>query len=145
MILYLDTSALVKRYFNEPHSKDIIDAWKSSTQIVTSSAAYAETMACIQRKRRETRGGLKPFQKITNAFHRDWLSFIRVEVTDELNGHIDRLVKIYPLRGFDTIHLASALVVYERVPEPFLFSCFDKQLLLAAANEGLETLPDLSA
>lgn len=145
MILYLDTSALVKRYFNEPHSKDVIEAWKLSTQIVTSSAAYAETMACIQRKRRETGGGLKPFQKITNAFHRDWLSFIRVEVTDELNGHIDRLMKNHPLRGFDAIHLASALVVYERVPEAFLFCCFDNQLLLAASKEGLETLPDLSA
>lgn len=144
MILYLDTSALVKRYFNERHSKDVMASWKASAQIVTSSAAYAETMACIQRKRRETRAGLKSFRKITTAFHRDWLSFIRVEVTDELNGHIDRLVEKYPLRGLDTIHLASALVIFEKVPEAFLFSCFDQQLLLAASNEGLETLPDLS-
>ncbi len=31
MILYLDTSALVKRYFKEPHSNDLLSKWKEAT------------------------------------------------------------------------------------------------------------------
>jgi predicted nucleic acid-binding protein len=35
MILYLDTSALVKRYFLEPYSEEVISKWRAATEIVT--------------------------------------------------------------------------------------------------------------
>ena len=78
---------------------------------------------------------------ILEAFRRDWNSFIRVEVTDDLNEWIDITVSRYPLRGFDAIHLASALVVHETVPEEFLFACYDKRLLQAVKTAGLQTSP----
>jgi predicted nucleic acid-binding protein len=79
MILYLDTSALVKRYFLEPYSDDVISGWKSATQIVTSFVAYAEMIASIYRKKREAGLADKLIRKIASEFHRDWESFIRVE------------------------------------------------------------------
>ena len=141
MILYLDTSALVKRYFYEPYSDDVISRWKSATQIVTSFVAYAETMASMYRKKRELDLADTLICKIADSFHQDWESFIRVEVNDKLNGYIDRVVEKYPLRGFDAIHLASAIVIHERLPEDFVFACFDDRLVSAAQSEGLETFP----
>ena len=141
MILYLDTSALVKRYFREPYSDDVLSRWKSATQIVTSSVAYAETMASMYRKKRESDLADTLIRKIADTFHQDWESFIRVEVNDMLNGTIDRIVEKYPLRGFDAIHLASAIVIHERLPEDFVFACFDDRLARAAQSEGLETFP----
>lgn len=141
MILYLDTSALVKRYFREPYSDEVLARWKAATQIVTSVVAYAETMACIYRKKREGDLGDTVTRKITDSFHQDWVSFIRVKVNDELNGTIDRVVKRHPLRGFDAIHLASAMVIHESIPEDFLFACFDARLDRAAQLEGLDTFP----
>ena len=141
MILYLDTSALVKRYFREPYSDDVLSRWKSATQIVTSSVAYAETIASMYRKKRESDLADTLIRKITETFHQDWESFIRVEVNDKLNGYIDRVVEKYPLRGFDTIHLASAIVIHERLPEDFVFACFDDMLARAAQSEGLEIFP----
>ena len=141
MILYLDTSALVKRYFYEKYSDDVISRWKSATQIVTSFVAYAETMASMYRKKRESDLADTLISKITDSFHRDWESFIRVKVNDNLNGYIDRVVEKYPLRGFDAIHLASAIVIHERLPEDFVFACFDNRLARAAQSEGLETFP----
>jgi predicted nucleic acid-binding protein len=141
MILYLDTSALVKRYFREPYSDDILSIWKSATQIVTSFVAYAETMASIYRKKREADLADTSIRRIADSFHEDWESFIRVEVNDELNRYIDRVVEVYPLRGFDAIHLASAIVIHERLPEDFVFICFDDRLARAAQSEGLETFP----
>jgi len=143
MILYLDTSALVKRYFLEPFSDDVIFRWKSATQIVTSFVAYAETMASLYRKKREAGLGDTLIGKTVNAFHRDWGSFIRVEINDALNGYIDRVVERYPLRGFDAIHLPSAMVIHERFPEDFIFACFDDSLRRAAKSEGLETFPSI--
>jgi uncharacterized protein len=141
MILYLDTSALVKLYFQEPFSDDILMRWRSAEQIVTSSVAYAETLACIHRKNREENLEDALVEGLVASFQRDWISLIRVEVTDELNHHIQRAVGRYPLRGFDLVHLASAMVIRERLPEDFVFACFDEKLACAARSEGLQTFP----
>ena len=58
MILYLDTSALIKRYFLEEFPDDVIAIWQSAARVVTSFVAYSETMTCIYRKQNES--GLLP-------------------------------------------------------------------------------------
>jgi uncharacterized protein len=141
MILYLDTSALVKRYFHETCSDEIISRWNTADHIVTSVVAYAETMASFYRKKRDVNLTGKLMTRTVELFHRDWESFIRVEINNELNGHIDRVIRRYPLRGYDAIHLASALVVRESVPDDFLFACLDDRLTAAARSEGLTTFP----
>ncbi|MDZ7696954.1 MAG: type II toxin-antitoxin system VapC family toxin [Deltaproteobacteria bacterium] len=141
MILYLDTSALVKRYFREAHTDDILSKWVAAKQIVTSSVAYAETMAAIYRKKREANLEEQLIQTIVALFSQDWVSFVRVEVNDDLNATTSRLVETYPLSGFDAIHLASAMAVQERFPHDFVFGCFDNTLLRAARAEGIETFP----
>jgi predicted nucleic acid-binding protein len=142
MILYLDTSALLKKYFRETGSDEVISRWKDATGIVTSSVAYAEALASIHRKKRDLKCNNDIFANIIHLFRRDWRSLIRVEVTDELNDWIDKMVSHYPLRGFDAIHLASALIVHDKLPEKFLFACYDNKLLQAAQSAGLQTLPE---
>ena len=140
MILYLDTSALLKRYLKEPYSNELLSKWKEATQIITSSVAYAETMASLYRKKREVDLSSKVFNKLVNSFHLDWETFIRVEVNDDLNENIHKVAK-HPLRGFDAIHLASAIITHERINEAFLFACFDQKLINGAQMEGLATFP----
>jgi uncharacterized protein len=144
MILYLDTSALVKRYFKEPYSDEVLTKWMDATEIITSSVAYAETLASFYRKKREA--GLKDalIKKIADSFRRDWNSFIRVEVSDELNEYIDRIIVKHPLRGFDAIHLASVMIMHERLGSEFVFACFDTRLVNAAKTEGIETFPNMN-
>jgi uncharacterized protein len=141
LILYLDTSALVKRYLKEPYSDEVLTKWIEATEIITSSVAYAETLASFYRKKREA--GLKDtlIKKIADSFRTDWNSFIRVEVSDQLNEYIDRIIVKHPLRGFDTIHLASAMIMHERLGRDFVFACFDTRLANAAKTEGIETFP----
>ncbi len=126
MILYLDTSALLKRYFKEPHSNELLAKWKEATQIVTSSVAYAETMATLYRKKREVDLSSTIFNRLLKSFQLDWESFIRVEVNDGLNETIHKVAANYPLRGFDAIHLVSAIITHERINEAFLFACLTK-------------------
>jgi len=141
MILYLDTSALLKRYFKEPYSNELLSKWNEATQIITSSVAYAETMASLYRKKREVDLSSKVFNKLVNSFHLDWETFIRVEVNEDLNETIHKVVARHPLRGFDAIHLASAIITHERISEAFLFACFDQKLINGAQMEGLATFP----
>ena len=139
MILYLDTSAILKRYFQESFSEEIASKWSLAEAIVTSSVAYAETMATIYRKKKEEGLDSKIIQKIRTAFKSDWNALIRVEVTEDLNQYIDKVLKRHFLRGFDAVHLASALIINERFPGKFFFGCFDQKLNQAARLEGFES------
>ncbi|MFZ0243534.1 MAG: type II toxin-antitoxin system VapC family toxin [Desulfobacterales bacterium] len=140
MILYLDTSALVKKYFQEKNSAQVAFAWKSSLGIATSAVAYAELLAAVYRKAAEARLKKTLVETIVGLFQEDWASLIVVEVDNRLNELIHRLVATYPLRGFDAIHLASALTIAAAVTNNFVFACYDKRLMNAARVEGLEGL-----
>ena len=120
MILYLDTSALVKKYFEEEHSAEVISAWKSALGIVTSAVAYAELLAAIYRKASETQVKRSWFERVTAAFDEDWSSFIVVEVNNRLNEAIHKVIANHGLRGFDAIHLSSALTVGAAIAEEFI-------------------------
>jgi predicted nucleic acid-binding protein len=141
MILYLDTSALLKKYFKESGSSEVISEWKKADAIATSMVAYAETMAAVFRKRGETQISSSLFKKMLRDFRKDWESFFLVEVTSALNEKIDKLVETHVLRGFDAVHLASALTIHQTNPEDFIFACYDQKLLQAAQSHGLQTLP----
>ena len=119
----------------EPYSSDVISRWKSAEQIVTSSVAYAETMASIYRKKREAGLADKLIKKIVDGFHRDWESFIRVEVNNALNDNIRYVVEKYQLRGFDAIHLASAIIIHAKIIVNDLskYTWYDKNELVGIA------------
>jgi predicted nucleic acid-binding protein len=139
---YFDTSALAKKYVREPGSEEIINLWRAATAVFTSAVTYAEMMASLHRKRREVVVPAKTFERLLASFRDDWQSFYCIEVSGSLHPPIDRLVATYSLRGFDAIHLASAFLVFQRIPTDFVFACFDQQLLHAARREGLPTFPE---
>jgi predicted nucleic acid-binding protein len=140
MILYLDTSALVKKYFEEKNSFEVISAWKSALGIATSAVAYPELLAAVYRKASQTRVRKSLFQRIVAMFREDWSSFIIIEVDNRLNETTHKVIASYGLRGFDAIHLASALAIGSVVSDEYLFACYDDKLNQAARAEGLQTL-----
>ncbi len=143
MILYLDTSALVKKYFTESGSADVISLWRNASAIITSSVVYAETVAAFHRKKRETGLDGNVFNPIVSSFRADYQTLTLVEVSRQVNNIVDRTVSLYPLRGFDAIHLASAIIIQTNLSERLLFVCFDQRLLDAARAEGLDTFPSV--
>lgn len=70
-------------------------------------------------------------------FKTDFESFILFPVTTALNGTMVRLVRRYHLRGFDAIHISSALLFRESGSVPLHFACFDRLLNEAVSQEGL--------
>jgi predicted nucleic acid-binding protein len=137
VILYCDTSALIKRYVEE-EGTDIVDRlWSASVGIATSVVAFAETASTFSRKLREGILTDREYLSMLKTFKTDFDSFVLVSVTPTLNSIIERLVTVYPLRGFDAIHLSSALMLRDAGTLPVQFACFDQALNEAAVKENI--------
>lgn len=137
MTLYLDTSALVKLYFEEAGSDEVRQKVQLASVVATSRLAYIETLAGIARKNREAELVRKDCTRVTAEFLDDWRSFFVIEVSEPLCKLAGDLVGRHPLRTLDAIHLASALLLRERVEERVEFCGFDQRLGEAAKLEGL--------
>ena len=140
MILYCDTSALVKRYVREEHSDLVRRAWREARRVATSEVAFAEAMAAVAWRWRNGDLTAKAHEKLRERISRDFLALVRVPISADLNHRIADLVLCYPLRGFDAIHLSSALLIREEVRGSVIFACFDNDLSSAASVAGLELL-----
>ncbi len=139
MILYLDTSALVKMYVEEVGSADVRNKSGQAEGIATSRIAYAEARAALARKYRE--GGLSgsDYRLVVEELDQDWANYFAVEVSDSLVKSAGRLAEKYALRGADAIHLASAVILAKEVGRSLMFACFDGQLSSAARKERLRS------
>jgi predicted nucleic acid-binding protein len=139
VILYCDTSALVKCYVQEMDSDRTRAYLDSVPDIATSVVAFAEGTAAFNRKRRE--GGLpsRICRTVVEQFYRDYTTWFLIPVTEAVNRIVRRLLEQYAIRGFDALHLASALVLREKGNLDVGFACFDQRLNHAARQEGLVT------
>ncbi len=141
MILYLDTSAWVKLYVREPGSKELRAYTAKAETMAVSAVAYPEARAAFAR--------LKVQGISTEAKHRqrlaqlnlDWENLLRIELVPAVVRTAGDLAEVYGLRGFDSIHLASALWLKEKTGTPLYFAVFDQRLRAAAARAGMVVVP----
>jgi len=133
MMLYLDTSSLVKLYIEEPSSEAVRRWVQEATTLVSSCVAYPEALSAFARRHREQDLDDDGFHQIVQGFQRDWEAFAVVQVQEKLAG---QLAMKHVIRGFDAVHLASALVIRDAVPT-LAFTSFDGRLNQAATQEGL--------
>ena len=73
-------------------------------------------------------------------FEADWDSYIRVDLSDEILLTSRDVIPKHGLRGFDAVHLASAIHLMTAVEERIEFAAADKRLLDAAETEGLRSI-----
>jgi hypothetical protein len=143
-VYYLDTSALVKRYAQERGT-----VWMLSlTDVTAKHDLYTvrmtgpEMIAALFRKART--GEISPDEASRSAenFRTDWRrQYQIVEVTALVADKAMELAEKYGLRGYDAVHLASALALQqmrEAMELPSLiFVSADAQQRDTATAEGL--------
>ncbi len=142
MILYLDTSALVKLYVREPGSALLHTYASKADALSTSVVAYAEARATFGRLAREGAASKSRHQQRLKQFESDWEALLRIDLVPEVLRSAGNLAETYALRGFDSIHLASALWLSERASVPIDFAAFDRRLAAAASKAGLSLAPN---
>lgn len=145
MILYIDTSALVKKYAVEEDSKGFIKVYNNAEAIAISKVGYAETLAAFYKKLREKTVSTKELNLMIRFFKNDWKSFISINTVDSVIDEIETLIAKYGLRGFDAIHLASAIVLKKSLKENITFVCYDELLLTAAKKEHFLIYPETAS
>jgi len=136
---YLDTSALIKRFVAEkgsPLIRRIIEAGP----VATAKIAYAEVYAGLKRKHREGHISASQYVLACHQFERDWQAYIRVDLQNGILHLARDLIQLHPLRGFDAVHLASALSLKKALGEEITFTAADERLLRAAKAEWLGAL-----
>jgi len=137
MILYLDTSALVKLYIAEPGSQEVKALVESAQIVSTSRMAYVEARAGLARKFREQDLSREEYARMVGDLEADWGNYFILEVSESVVKLGGELTDKHPLRGFHALHLASALLLKNRTRSAVSFSCFDERLKAAAQAEGL--------
>jgi predicted nucleic acid-binding protein len=138
LILYLDTSSLVKLYLTEAHSGDV-RGWSEDAEIVaTCRVAYPEMVSALTRRYRGGDLSTTDYKLLVKTFSADWEHYAVVDFDEIAAG---RFAKLHGLRGFDAVHLAAAKQLKSSQPNiSVAFSSFDGDLNKAAAAERLTVL-----
>jgi predicted nucleic acid-binding protein len=137
VVIYLDTSSLVKLYVEEEDSSEVCDLVKSSSVAATSLVAYAEARAAFARRFREKAFTPTQYKQLISCLHEDWVNYLIMRVTKELIRVAGDLAEKHSLKGFDAIHLSSAVALCEELSTPVVFSCSDRRLQKASLAEDL--------
>ena len=141
-VLYLDTSALFKRYVAEPESEEVRAKLDEAAVLATAVITRTEVAAALGRAQRDERVGASEARRAEREFLEDWPDFGRIPITDELASQAAELVWRQGLRPYDAVQLAAALrcqKIFTPLGEETVFACFDRQLRHAAEAEGLST------
>lgn len=141
MILYLDTSALAKRYIREAQTATVTQWIEQADLFGTSLITRAEMSAVIGRAYRMQAIGAARAELILIGFRKRWPSYIRLPLTEGTVTRADKLAWEYDLRGYDAVHLASAVLWQEALEERVTLATYDRQLWEAAIHLGLDALP----
>lgn len=129
MNLYLDASALVKRYVAERGTELVRDTMERADAWFTCRIGFVETMRAV---------GLAAGSKATRPVKEEWASVGVIEVDQRLAEEAATLSISHDLRSLDALHLAAALVLPS---EDLLLTTWDPRLHAAAITKGLDVLP----
>jgi predicted nucleic acid-binding protein len=138
VILYLDTSSLVKLYIDEAGADFVRGLVVEAEFVATCRIAYPEAYSAFTRRFRAGEMSAEDYEKVLAAFLRDWPHFVILDF-DELAAA--QFVRRHALRGFDAVHLSSAFLLTHDFGQPeVLFSSFDTRLATAAGLEGFQVM-----
>lgn len=140
IIYYLDSSAWVKRYFEEAGSEAVGVLFEQFPVLACSPLGLIEVGSAMARKRNSGEVKGEEFEAKRASLLKDWERFLRIEVTPSVVLRAFGATGAYGLRGADSLHLASALALKEQI-EPdsreFALVTSDQELKAAALTAGL--------
>jgi predicted nucleic acid-binding protein len=141
VILYLDASALVKRYVAEDGSADVATVIRGARLTATTVVSRAEVNAALAKAvriglatRDDAAAGLADFEA-------DWSDLIRLAVSEAAVARAAALAWSQGLRGYDAVHLACALMWQESLGDMVTLATYDRELWRGARASGLHPWP----
>ena len=112
----------------------------AGSPVASATIAYAETYSGLTRRHRDGDLSSAAFARACEQFQLDWIAYLKIHLTEAVLGTARLVIQRHALRGFDGIHLASALTLQQGWDDTVVVAGADQRLLRAAAAEGLATL-----
>ncbi len=141
MILYLDASALVKRYIAEVGSSQVDEAIAAAELVGTSIIARAEVAAALAKAVRVGALMHDEARSALQTFRNEWPDLIRLQLSELTVSRADGFAWEYGLRSYDAVHLAAASLWQDAMGERVAFMTYDRKQWDAAARAGLTAFP----
>lgn len=122
LVLYLDTSALLRLYLGDEHSKTIESLVERAEEVYTSQITELEARVSLARTLHDERLDETDYEKVLRKLSEDFdTGYDVVPYERNLARRAGELAKSEPgLRSYDALHLASAIrskasmVTYDR-------------------------------
>lgn len=140
LILYLDTSGLVKLLVEENGSEVVERAAGDAEMIAALLLTYVEARAALARMRVDGRLESGSQGEAVAELDRVWATTAKVPVDADLVTRAAALADRHGLRAYDAMQLSGALSIGE-AEQPH-FACWDDDLRAAARAEGLLLVPE---
>ena len=140
MILFCDTSALLKLLVAEAQSEQMRQISNTADVIGVCRISWAEAMAALARRQREDPISNDDLEQARQHLIQAWISFAIVEVSQPLVEKAGRFADAFALRAYDSVQLAAAHELQVNAGQPVTFACYDRRLNQAAQLFELEVL-----
>lgn len=135
MILYFDTSALLKKYISENGSNIVDNLLMSSSEVYISILGQIESISAFRRLLIEKEIENIDYEMLKRELNYDFQFFSIINMTENIISSSIEMIDKYQLKTLDSIHLGSAISIKNEID--YFVSC-DTELLKAAKNEGLK-------
>jgi predicted nucleic acid-binding protein len=138
-MIYLDASALAKRYVRETGSQTVRRLLAEGVA-ATSRLTEVEVASAIARRAREGTLSTEQRDRLLAALTDDVPAMAVVELTSDVAAEARSLLLKHALRAGDSIQLASGLYLQRQLARPVRFVVYDDRLAAAARAEGLRVV-----
>ena len=132
----------VKRYVVESGSVEVGKLIGDAEALGTALVSRAEVSAALARAVRMKLIGHDAGIRALKAFAADWPHLVRLQLPETLVARAAGLAWEHGLRGYDSVHLAAALLWHETLGAPVVVATFDRPLWSSARAAGLTAWPD---
>ena len=134
--LYVDTSAMVKRYLDEPGHREVLRLLRRH-DLVSSVLLPVEVRSAMRRRVDDRTLETARAASVLKRFAADRVVLAMVELTADVLAQAESLVSSYPIRTLDAIHVGSARMFASRIGTTALFVSADERQADVAAAIGL--------
>jgi uncharacterized protein len=124
--------------FDEPASDLAAELWDRAETVVSSQLVYPEARAAVAAASRAGRIDRSTLRRAVERVDRLYAQLSIIGLDSDLAHAAGELAQTYGLRGYDAVHLATALQVDV---QPLLLATWDRDLSRAALAAGCSVSP----
>lgn len=137
MILFCDTSALMKLYVNEAGSVPMVALAQLATSIFVAEITWVEMRAALAQRVRLQSTPLIDADQALERLRNEWSQFQKIAADARLCEIAGDMAAAFWLRAYDSVQLAAASQIHKATGGQMQLCCFDRQMNAAAKVLGI--------